>query len=189
MEEVWYGFGHIGQPLVSQTTALLDPATEAILKTQKALETHVFNLHIDPLRCTWSGCKNMTSFGKQGDLERHISSVHLKDNKYKCPISSCSRHQRGFPRKDKLKSHMRQPGHVLICCSYNYHNEGFLNSGQFLKHHVRSRKVHGNYKCSIGGCQGGTRFWGQHLKEHVRHCHGFTLDWDCSDVAEEGACY
>ena len=208
MEEQHYGHDQPvalpWQSSIGQTTALLDPATiihvlsqgpgpgcysEAILKTPKALETHVFNLHANPLRCTWNGCKNTTPFGKQGDLERQISSMHLKDNRYKYPVTSCSRHQRGFPRKDKLQSHMRQPGHVLTYCSYTYHNEGFLTREEFLNHQGRSRKAHGNYKCAIGDCRGSSYFSALGLKDHVRDCHGFTPGLELFGSGRGRACY
>jgi uncharacterized Zn-finger protein len=59
-------------------------------------------------RCQWSTCTK--SFGRKSDLERHISTVHLKAKTYFCPVYGCSkslRLGRPYSRLDKLQEHMR----------------------------------------------------------------------------------
>lgn len=46
-------------------------------------------------------------FGDKGGLDRHKREVHGSKT-YCCPITSCKRHARGFPRKYNLSEHQKR---------------------------------------------------------------------------------
>lgn len=52
------------------------------------------------LSCDRPGCNS--SFTRQGDLERHVKSKHVKIRSYKCAITGC---EKTFYRLDKLRDH------------------------------------------------------------------------------------
>ncbi|KAJ9648322.1 hypothetical protein H2199_001176 [Coniosporium tulheliwenetii] len=66
------------------------------------------NKHI----CFVPGCKK-NQFTRGADLQRHIKTVHVRDEAFYCEVKGCRRHehaiggQRPFPRKDKMMEHMR----------------------------------------------------------------------------------
>ncbi|TVY89035.1 Zinc finger protein [Lachnellula willkommii] len=114
------------------------------LDTRKKLETHVTNIHIDPLRCTVTGCKRTEPFGRKGDLERHIASVHKHGRTWKCADKGCKRHTNGFSRKDKLNEHKRTTGHGAIRCPCNHchwhtHNLRYFLTKAELSSHINDR--------------------------------------------------
>ncbi|TVY28369.1 hypothetical protein LHYA1_G004474 [Lachnellula hyalina] len=124
--------------------------TKPDLDTRKKLETHVTNIHIDPLRCTVTGCIRSEPFGRKGDLERHLASVHKHGRTWKCPHKGCKRHTNGFPRKDKLNEHSRVTGHGAIRCTYHHcHRRYYLTEAE-LSSHINDQ--HGNYECAVGSC-------------------------------------
>jgi hypothetical protein len=94
--------------------------SKSVFRTFKLLEAHVNNIHINPLCCTVPQCKHKRPFSKQGDLDRHILSVHNAKLSFKCPYLGCRRHERGFPRKDKLKDHINNLGHGSFHCKYHH---------------------------------------------------------------------
>jgi hypothetical protein len=135
--------------------------SEAVLKTQSLLETHVYNLHVSPLACTYPGCKRKTPFGKLADLERHKASIHDRVTKFRCPITGCPRHEQGFPRKDKLRAHLKVHGprtrSLPLTCKFDhcdYRAQGirrFFAAKELSTHYDTS---HGNYECALGLCKG-----------------------------------
>lgn len=58
------------------------------------------------LICSEPPCNNRT-FSDQTCLTRHLREKHGSD-KYYCPISTCNRHRRGFPRRFNLLAHKRR---------------------------------------------------------------------------------
>ena len=62
--------------------------------------------HERPYFCMEPACHNLT-FPAKGGLKRHQQSVHGK-RLFKCPISSCTRHSKGFARKDNLVEHQKR---------------------------------------------------------------------------------
>jgi hypothetical protein len=61
--------------------------------------------HNKPYTCNVLGCKH-PRFGDKGGLDRHRREVH-GDKTHCCPISSCKRHIKGFPRKYNLFKHQK----------------------------------------------------------------------------------
>ncbi|TVY48303.1 hypothetical protein LOCC1_G001973 [Lachnellula occidentalis] len=140
------------------------------LDTSKKLETHVTNIHIEPLRCTVTGCKHTKPFGREGDLERHIASVHKHGGTWKCPHHGCKRHTRGFPRKDKLNEHSRATGHGASRCPYHHCRQRYHLTEAELPSHINER--HGNYECAVGTCAGWvSAFSFYDLEYHLRETH------------------
>lgn len=60
-----------------------------------------------PFVCIHPGCSRTKPFTRKGDLDRHMKSHSPPE--FGCPIHGCKRQgDDGFPRKDKLRDHMRQ---------------------------------------------------------------------------------
>ncbi|KAH8598583.1 hypothetical protein B0O99DRAFT_44914 [Bisporella sp. PMI_857] len=62
--------------------------------------------HSKPYICQVPDCKH-TRFGDKSGLDRHNREVHGSQT-YCCPITSCKRHIRGFPRKYNLFEHQKR---------------------------------------------------------------------------------
>jgi hypothetical protein len=145
------------------------------LDTSKKLETHVINIHIEPLRCAFSGCSRTEPFGRKGDLDRHIASVHKKERSWKCPRRNCIFHIKGFPRKDKLNEHLRTRGHGALKCEYRHCGKftadftPFLTEAELTSHFDDH---HGNFECGIGSCVNtSSAFTPRTLRSHVFRYH------------------
>lgn len=56
-------------------------------------------------KCTWPGCKALLS--RPSDLNRHLNTKHRR-RRYHCQVRNCGNNRdRGFSRKDKMRSHMQ----------------------------------------------------------------------------------
>jgi hypothetical protein len=62
--------------------------------------------HNKPYTCNVLGCKH-PRFGDKGGLDRHKREVH-GDKRHCCPVPSCKRHIKGFPRKYNLFEHQKR---------------------------------------------------------------------------------
>ena len=62
--------------------------------------------HSKPYICQVSNCRH-TRFGNKGGLDRYSREVHGSQT-YCCPVTSCKRHVRGFPRKFNLYEHQKR---------------------------------------------------------------------------------
>ena len=62
--------------------------------------------HSKPYICQVPNCKH-TRFGDKSGLDRHNREVHGSQT-HCCPITSCKRHVRGFPRKYNLFEHQKR---------------------------------------------------------------------------------
>jgi hypothetical protein len=149
--------------------------TKSKLDTSKKLENHVFNIHIEPLRCPFSGCSRTEPFGRKGDLDRHIASVHKRERRWKCPRRNCSFHIKGFPRKDKLNEHLRTRGHGALKCEYRHCGKSaadfapFLTEAELMSHFDDH---HGNFECGIGSCANtSSALTPRTLRSHVFRYH------------------
>jgi hypothetical protein len=145
------------------------------LDTCKKLETHVVNIHIEPLRCAFSGCRRTAPFGRKGDLDRHIASIHKKERSWKCPRRNCIFYIKGFSRKDKLNEHLRTKGHGALKCEYRHCGRSapnfapFLTEAELLSH---CDDDHGNFECGIGSCANtSSAFTPRTLRFHVFYYH------------------
>ncbi|KAE9367169.1 hypothetical protein N431DRAFT_418305 [Stipitochalara longipes BDJ] len=95
-----------------------------------------FNLNTPPFTCNWTGCSaktftrrsdlrkhwerhtkpyicqelgcNVIAFGDKASLRRHETEKHAKHDakRYLCPVESCPRASKGFPRKRNRDAHM-----------------------------------------------------------------------------------
>ncbi|RDW64094.1 hypothetical protein BP5796_10596 [Coleophoma crateriformis] len=73
--------------------------------SESALQKHEAK-HSKPYICQVPNCKH-TRFGDKGGLDRHSREVHGSQT-HCCPITSCKRHVRGFPRKYNLFEHQKR---------------------------------------------------------------------------------
>ncbi|CZR66696.1 uncharacterized protein PAC_16597 [Phialocephala subalpina] len=73
--------------------------------SESALRKHEAK-HSKPYICQVPNCKH-TRFGDKSGLDRHNREVHGSQTHY-CPITSCKRHVRGFPRKYNLFEHQKR---------------------------------------------------------------------------------
>jgi len=62
--------------------------------------------HSKPYICQVPNCKH-TRFGDKSGLDRHNREVHGSQT-HCCPITSCKRYVRGFPRKYNLAEHLKR---------------------------------------------------------------------------------
>lgn len=53
-------------------------------------------------KCEWKGCTFPRPFRRDAELMRHIKTVHVARDAYKCPVCG-----RGFGRKDRMEDHRR----------------------------------------------------------------------------------
>ncbi|CZR52082.1 uncharacterized protein PAC_01959 [Phialocephala subalpina] len=73
--------------------------------SESALRKHKAT-HSKSYICQVPNCKH-THFGNKGGLDRHNREVHGSQAHF-CPITSCKRHVRGFPRKYNLSEHQKR---------------------------------------------------------------------------------
>jgi len=64
------------------------------------------NRHTRPFKCMVAGCESK-HFGTSGDLIRHKREVHSAPT-FNCPVVTCTRHRKGFGRKDNFNLHMKR---------------------------------------------------------------------------------
>ncbi|KAF1833446.1 hypothetical protein BDW02DRAFT_500548 [Decorospora gaudefroyi] len=62
-------------------------------------------------KCNRANCEHKT-FNRPAELKRHHNTTHsVKKPEFWCPVSRCERsahvRMKSFPRKDKLKDHVR----------------------------------------------------------------------------------
>jgi len=154
--------------------------TKTKLDTNKKLELHVANIHLEPLLCSVKDCKRTEPFGRKGELDRHISSVHKRGRTWKCPLKSCERHTKGFPRKDKFDIHIRTMRHGTVTCHYShcrFRDYTPLMSQAELSSHYD--KDHGDLECGIGSCKDQTSAFSSYgLLSHLyADHHACPSDW------------
>ena len=142
--------------------------SKATFKSRSALKTHLTNIHVTPLVCTYPQCSHNRPFGKQYELDRHVATAHGNTRNHKCPIGTCDANVTGFSRKDKLLKHMRE-AHESVQCLYN-HCFGKVTATQEQEH---LRACHGDYECGIGGCEASStsRFSSKRLVRHLISAH------------------
>ncbi|KAL2801976.1 hypothetical protein BJX63DRAFT_416095 [Aspergillus granulosus] len=58
-----------------------------------------------PKKCMWEGCNSSTSFQREGDLIRHLKTIHISPDAYPCHEAKCSK---TFGRNDHLQNHLRK---------------------------------------------------------------------------------
>jgi hypothetical protein len=111
-----------------RTTTVTSPTTNDIFCTNNACGCgaafhRAFELkkHLDqvkrPYICSYANCPGpITAFARKYDCRRHEREKHGKQRAIMlyCPVISCKRHTRGFPRKDHLKLHIRNKHPQLV---------------------------------------------------------------------------
>lgn len=75
-------------------------------------------------KCEWKGCTFPRPFRREAELIRHIKTVHVSRDAYKCPICG-----KGFGRKDRMEDHRRT----------HTHNHALLG-GKTLLSQIRDRR-------------------------------------------------
>ncbi|KAH7319354.1 hypothetical protein BKA65DRAFT_100629 [Rhexocercosporidium sp. MPI-PUGE-AT-0058] len=71
--------------------------------------------------CSYMECRNR-KFSDQACLSRHLREKHDPEMHY-CPITTCNRHRKGFPRRLNLLAHKRR-------CHPNTFSHSFVDSSQ-----------------------------------------------------------
>ncbi|CAG8956742.1 hypothetical protein HYFRA_00012286 [Hymenoscyphus fraxineus] len=92
-----------------EKTELCDNETKlqcGFLLLQKIVNSQQSLSYSRPYVCSVQGCKH-PQFGDKGGLDRHTREVHGSKT-YCCPITTCKRHTRGFPRKYNLFEHQKR---------------------------------------------------------------------------------
>ncbi|KAH6718122.1 hypothetical protein BKA61DRAFT_599055 [Leptodontidium sp. MPI-SDFR-AT-0119] len=101
-------------PIDSENTASSRPeprcsvpecSQDSEFPSESALRKHEAK-HSKPYICQVPNCKH-PRFGDKGGLDRHNREVHGPQT-HCCPITSCKRHVRGFPRKYNLFEHQKR---------------------------------------------------------------------------------
>ncbi|KAN0102279.1 hypothetical protein V8E51_012789 [Hyaloscypha variabilis] len=89
-----------------------DCSEDRVFPTEAALRKHQ-DKHTKPFNCSVPGCRH-PQFSDKGGFDRHTREVHGNMAHY-CPIPSCKRHTKGFPRKYNLFEHQKRchPGQSL----------------------------------------------------------------------------
>lgn len=59
-------------------------------------------------KCEWKGCTFLRPFRRDAELMRHIKTVHVSRDAYKCPVCG-----KAFGRKDKMEDHRRIHTHTI----------------------------------------------------------------------------
>ncbi|GAM38744.1 hypothetical protein TCE0_033r09724 [Talaromyces pinophilus] len=57
-------------------------------------------------KCEWKGCTFPRPFRRDAELMRHIKTIHIARDAYKCPVC-----RKGFGRKDRMEDHRRTHTH------------------------------------------------------------------------------
>ncbi|RDW77157.1 hypothetical protein BP6252_05210 [Coleophoma cylindrospora] len=85
--------------------SVLECSQDREFPSESALWSHEAR-HSKPYVCQVPNCKH-TRFGDKGGLDRHSREVHGSQT-HCCPVTSCKRHVRGFPRKYNLFEHQKR---------------------------------------------------------------------------------
>jgi hypothetical protein len=150
--------------------------SKASHKSRNLFDTHINNIHVNPLVCTVKLCKHKAPFRANHDLQRHIATAHHVDAKYKCPFIPCSIRGRGFMRKDKWLSHLKEHHETEPCpyahCQYGQ-DDAPLHRKSASKH---IGKAHSFFECALKSCEGKTsRFSRIQFSEHLEIHHA--MEW------------
>jgi hypothetical protein len=149
-------------------------SSKASHRSRNLFETHLNNIHLNPLVCTVKPCKHKTPFRANHDLQRHIATAHNVDSKYKCPYMSCT--GRAFIRKDKWMTHLKEH-HDTEPCPYE-HCQRRLENIPFHQRSVSKHigKAHSNFECGLKSCKDRiSRFKESQLLEHLQLHH--SMEW------------
>ena len=147
--------------------------SKATFKSKKALQTHLENIHVDPLLCPEKDCPYRSPFRNNYDLKRHVKTIHYgeKGIQFQCPFPDCGLFPKTFIRKDKWLNHIRS-GHDASACPLNHCEAGTTDTQSKLVEHIKNS--HGNFECGIGSCymQPPSRFAKFELMKHLELHHG-----------------
>jgi len=153
--------------------------SKAKFGTRKSLQTHLENIHINPLTCTVPACSHKRPFRNNFDLERHKKTAHTKTRNFECPFPNCDAKPKAFMRRDKWLNHFREihgeeEAGNLACPLPHCLNpvEESSNPRERFPEHIK--KEHGNYECGLGSCRQklSSYFSEQVLQEHLQRHHG-----------------
>ncbi|KAL2785417.1 hypothetical protein BJX66DRAFT_314935 [Aspergillus keveii] len=86
-------------PISPSLTAIPSPTPSSFTTTSTSAQG-LFT----PQQCQWKNCSSSTVFQREGDLIRHLKTIHISPNAFPCPEPECPR---AFGRNDHLKNHMR----------------------------------------------------------------------------------
>ncbi|KAL4904743.1 hypothetical protein BDW74DRAFT_154507 [Aspergillus multicolor] len=56
-------------------------------------------------QCKWEGCLTLNPFRREGDLIRHLKTIHISPARYPCLLKNCTK---VFRRKDHLLQHQKR---------------------------------------------------------------------------------
>lgn len=148
--------------------------SRAIFKSKSNYQTHLDNIHVNPLLCGVTGCTYQKPFRNNHDLTRHINTIHSKDRtfQYSCSHPQCISSQKKFVRKDKWLEHLRKSHNNQVCpFTHCERVEDVFGTPKDLTQHIKDS--HGSYECGIGPCQDTvSRFAEFEFCKHLEYVHG-----------------
>ena len=149
--------------------------SKAIFKTRATFQTHLDNIHVNPMLCSAKDCTYKKPFRNRSELQRHVDTAHpTGELPYKCPFLKCRAHPREFARKDRWLAHIRK-GHTGASCPLNHCEDtmrhAFATQEELVEH---IKKCHGNYECGLGSCslKAQSRFSEFDFLKHLEFHHG-----------------
>jgi hypothetical protein len=164
--------------------------SNAVIKSSKQYLWHLKNIHTEPLLCPMPNCSYKKPFRNDGDLGRHINTVHSSQRKYECPYDSCNAETSNFARRDKWLKHIRETQHFQDAfCPFHHcqlefgvDSKGFTSrqaiSVHFSKYHAERRSD--RYHCGLGSCGLNPHcdHWTKvQLAVHLKLIHGLRFVW------------
>lgn len=150
--------------------------SKAVFKSPRMLQTHLDNIHVNPLLCSVKSCTHKFPFRSNYDLKRHMRTVHsaAQGMLFVCPYLECEKEPKEFVRKDKWLNHLRTC-HESDTCPLNHcdagKRDGLLSQVEIVEH---IQKCHGYYECGLGSCslQPQSKFAEFELLKHLELKHG-----------------
>ena len=137
------------------------------------LQRHIEEAHTKPYKC--EQCDKR--FGRQENLDQHISDVHLKLKPFECDVcGEC------FAQKATLDNHKaikHEEGLKLVPCTWPDCGEKFKNHNQ-LQTHVKKFHVATDYQCSKCKMYCTTK---RGLNQHINKCFDIR-NFKCKECGE-----
>jgi hypothetical protein len=93
-----------GHPTLAPTTSHGSPTSPSRSTIPSPAPSSTSHGTFLPQQCKWEDCGSSTIFQREGDLIRHLKTIHISPNAYPCPEPECPR---AFGRNDHLKNHLK----------------------------------------------------------------------------------
>ncbi|KAE8306933.1 hypothetical protein BDV41DRAFT_585101 [Aspergillus transmontanensis] len=99
-----YPYGHLSSttPLTLYTLPVEPQSMEAQQETRASNHQEGRRNHRLAQRCRWEGCTSTRCFNREADLVRHVRTIHIAPQSYRCDVDGCFKL---FNRGDNLNDH------------------------------------------------------------------------------------